>query len=260
MTGRLEGKTAIITGAGSGFGRAAAVLFAREGARIVVADINGETADATAEMITSAGGEAVAVAADVSSADTAKLLVDTAASRFGHLDVLVNNAGINQAPSPTQTWDVPEETWDRIIRVNLRSVYVCCRAAVPAMRAAGRGSIVNVASIATSVNVGGAAYAASKGGMLSYTRLVAVELAPEIRVNCVSPGFMWTPMSSGERDGLGAQEQEARMAAFASYSPMRRAGSADDIARGMLYLASDESAFVTGRDLVIDGGHLVFSH
>ena len=152
-----------------------------------------------------------------------------------------------------------EEQWDRLLKVNLRSVYVCSRAAIPAMRATGSGSIVNIASIAASVSVGGSAYAAAKGGMLSYTRHVAVELAPTVRVNCVSPGFMWTPMSDGIRDGLSRQEQEERKAVFAATNPMNRAGSADDIAYGVLYFASDESTYVTGRELVVDGGHLVRS-
>jgi NAD(P)-dependent dehydrogenase (short-subunit alcohol dehydrogenase family) len=127
------------------------------------------------------------------------------------------------------------------------------------MISAGSGSIVNVASIAASVSVGGSAYAAAKGGMLSYTRHVAVELAPTVRVNCVSPGFMRTPMSTGERDGLTPVEQEERMRQFASFNPMRREGAVDDIANAIFFFASDESSYVTGRELVVDGGHLVSS-
>jgi NAD(P)-dependent dehydrogenase (short-subunit alcohol dehydrogenase family) len=152
-----------------------------------------------------------------------------------------------------------EDDWDRLLRVNLRSVYVCSRAAVPALRASGGGSIVNVASISAAVSVGGCAYAAAKGGMLSYTRHVAVELAPEVRVNCVSPGYMWTPMSTGERSGLDAAQQEERRDLLASMSPMGRVGTAEDIACAILYFASDDSAFVTGRELTVDGGHTVAS-
>lgn len=259
MAGRLDGKVAIVTGAGSGFGRATALLFASEGARVIVADINELAGKETVDKIVSAAGHATLALGDVSERNAAEAMVAQAVADFGRLDVLVNNAGIAQHAVMGASWDAPEEQWDRLIKVNLRSVYVCTRAAVPAMLATGGGSVVNVASIAASVSVGGSAYAAAKGGILSYTRHVAVELAPDVRVNSVSPGFMWTPMSTGERDGLSPAEQEGRRAEFAAKNPMNRAGSVDDIAYGALFFASDESGYVTGRELVVDGGHLVRS-
>jgi NAD(P)-dependent dehydrogenase (short-subunit alcohol dehydrogenase family) len=260
MTERLAGKTAIVTGSGSGFGRAIAALFAAEGACVVIVDIDEKAAVETAGMIGDGGGKATFVIGDVSEKSTADAVVGEALTRYGNLHVLVNNAGISQSAEPGRSWDAPEEQWDRVIKVNLRSVYVCSRAAIPSMMLAGSGSIINIASIAASVSVGGSAYAASKGAMLSYTRHVAVELAPTIRVNCVSPGFMRTPMSTGERVGLSLEEQEQRMIAFGGFSPMGRAGSVEDIAHAVAYLASDESGFVTGRELVVDGGHMVRSN
>jgi NAD(P)-dependent dehydrogenase (short-subunit alcohol dehydrogenase family) len=259
MTERLAGKVAIVTGGASGFGRATSILFAAEGASVVVADRDKDGGVETVRTISDKGGEAAFVLGDVSEKSSADAIVGETVARYGKLNVLVNNAGIAQTAETNRSWDAPEEQWDRVIRVNLRSVYVCSRAAIPSMVAAGTGSIINIASIAASVSVGGSAYAASKGGMLSYTRHVAVELAPTVRVNCVSPGFMRTPMSTGERVGLSPDEQEQRMAVFAGYSPMGRAGSAEDIANAVVYFASDESAFVTGRELVVDGGHLVRS-
>ncbi len=260
MSQRLAGKVAIVTGGASGFGEATAKLFASHGARVVVADLDSENGSRVVCEIADEGGNAVFSSGDVSSRPVAEGVVAEATTRFGALHILVNNAGIAQTARLGRSWDAPEEQWDRVIQVNLRSVYVCSRAAIPAMFDAGSGSIVNVASIAASVSVGGSAYAAAKGGMLSYTRHVAVELAPNVRVNCVSPGFMRTPMSTGERMGLGPDEQEKRMAEFATYSPMRRAGSTADIANAILFLASDESSFVTGTELVVDGGHLVRSN
>ncbi len=259
MTPRLAQRVAIVTGGASGFGRATALLFAEQGARVVLGDLDTEHGAQVVAEIVAAGGQAEFVHGDVSDAAVAERLVNTAVSRFGAVDVLVNNAGIAQDPRE-ESWNAAEDMWDRIIRVNLRSVYVCTRAAVPTMQSAGRGAIVNIASIAATVSTGGSAYAASKGGMLSYSRHIAVELAPVVRVNCVSPGFMRTPMSTGERRGVPQDAQERRMADFATWNPMRRAGAAADIANAALYLASDESAFVTGQQIVVDGGHLVFSH
>jgi 3-oxoacyl-[acyl-carrier protein] reductase len=258
MTGRLAGQVAIVTGGSSGFGRATALLLSAEGANVVVADVDEIGGAETIEAITGAGGKGALVVGDVSERATAEAVVGDALARFGSLHTLVNNAGIAQGGE--RTWDVQEEVWDRVLRVNLRSVYVCSRAAIPAMMENGSGSIINVASIAASVSVGGSAYAAAKGGILSYTRHLAVELAPTVRVNCVSPGFMRTPMSTGERMGATPEEQEERMGLFATYSPMGRVGSAEDIANAILFFASDESSFVTGRELVVDGGHLVRSN
>lgn len=254
---RLRDKVAIVTGSGSGFGRTTAARFAEEGARVVVVDLDEAGGRDTVALVTGTGSEAALVVADVATADGAAAAVATANERFGGVDVLVNNAGISQS-TPRDTWDVDEELWDRIIAVNLRSVYVCTRAAVPSMVERGGGSVVNVASISASCCIGGAAYAASKGGILSYTRHIAPELAPRrVRANCVSPGFMRTPMSTGERHGLSPQEQEARLAVMGKPVPMGHVGSTLDIAEAILFLASDESAYVTGQEIVVDGGYLV---
>ncbi len=256
---RLAGRVAIVTGASSGFGRATALRFAQEGARVVVADLDEEGGRETCRRAAAAGSEAELVVGDIATLAGAQRAVERAVLRFGALDVPVNNAGIAQTDA-RDSWDTSEETWDRVIRVNLRSVYACSKAAIPRMLARGRGSVVSVASIAASVSVGGSAYAATKGAIKSYTRHVASELASRgVRVNCVSPGFMRTPMSTGERDGLSPAEQDARIAAFGERVPMRRAGSVDDIANAILYLASDEAAYVTGQEIVVDGGYLVRS-
>lgn len=258
---RLDGKVAVITGSASGFGRAAARRFAEEGARIVVVDRDAEGAAETAELVAGAGPgpgpEPEAVIGDVSRAETANEAVGRAVARFGGLDVVVNNAGIVQG-SVTDTWDCPEDRWDQVLDVNLKSVYLFTRAAVPRLMERGGGAIVNTASIAASSSVAGAAYAASKGGMISFTRHVAGELAPHnIRVNCVSPGFMRSPMTTGERQGLSADAQEERLRQFGELVPMKRVGADVDIANAMLYLASDEGAYVTGQEIVVDGGYLV---
>jgi NAD(P)-dependent dehydrogenase (short-subunit alcohol dehydrogenase family) len=181
-------------------------------------------------------------------------VVDRAVGRFGTIDILVNNAGISQ----TDSWDCSEADWDRILQVNLKSVYVCTKASLPIMLDRGRGSIVNLASIAASCSIGGAAYAASKGGILSYTRHVAPEIAAQgVRINCVSPGFMRTPMSTGERYGLSEAEQEARIAAMGALVPFGRTGTTVDIAEAVVFLASDDAGYITGQELVVDGGYLV---
>jgi NAD(P)-dependent dehydrogenase (short-subunit alcohol dehydrogenase family) len=254
---RLAGQVAIVTGASSGFGRATALRFAEEGARLVLGDLDGAGGLETVALVECAGSVAELVVGDVASGEVATALVERAVARFGHLDVLVNNAGI-APPERSESWNAPEESWDRVLRVNLKSVYLCCRAAIPAMLGQGSGSIVNVASIAATRAVGGASYAAAKGGILSYTRFVSRELAPHgVRVNCVSPGYMRTPMSTGERHGLTEAEQDARMEHFARRVPMRRSGAPTDIADAIVYLASAEAGYITGQELVVDGGYLV---
>jgi NAD(P)-dependent dehydrogenase (short-subunit alcohol dehydrogenase family) len=254
MSARLDGRVAIVTGSASGFGEATALTFAREGARVVVGDLDEARGRDVARRIIAGGSEAEFVAGDVSTVAAANEMAERARARWGRLDVLVNNAGIAY-PGGEFSWDMSEERWDHMIRTNLRSVYVCSRAAIPMMLKARAGSIVNVASIAVTTAVGGAAYAAAKGGMLSYSRHVAAELGPHnVRVNCVSPGFMRSPMTTGERDGWTEEQTRERMQRYATYVPLGRAGSVDDIANAILYLASDEADYVTGQEIVVDGG------
>jgi NAD(P)-dependent dehydrogenase (short-subunit alcohol dehydrogenase family) len=253
----VDADVVIVTGAASGFGRATAIRFAREGARVVVVDLDEDRAAATVDEVRALGSEARMVVGDVSTSDTAERAVATSLDEFGRLDVLVNNAGIAQTDL-RDTWDTAEETWDNVLRIDLRSVYVCSRAAIPVMLATGHGAIVNVASIAATVAVGGAAYAAAKGGIVSYTRHVARELASRgVRVNCVSPGFMRSPMTTGERLGLDETEQERRLQEFGARVPMRRVGGMDDIAEAILFLASDQAGYITGQELIVDGGYVV---
>jgi NAD(P)-dependent dehydrogenase (short-subunit alcohol dehydrogenase family) len=254
---RVEPEVVIVTGAASGFGRATAIRFAREGARVVIVDLAEDRAAETVDEVRALGSEARMVVGDVSASDTAQRAVATSLDEFGRLDVLVNNAGIAQEDL-RDTWDTDEETWDNVLRVDLRSVYVCSRAAIPVMLATGRGAIVNVASIAATVAVGGAAYAAAKGGIVSYTRPVARELASRgVRVNCVSPGFMRTPMTTGERLGLDETEQERRVQGFGARVPMQRIGAMDDIAEAIVFLASERAGYITGQELIVDGGYVV---
>ncbi len=254
---RLRNKIAIVTGGSSGFGRTTAVRFAEEGAKVVVADLDEAWGKQSISLIEQAGGEGALVIGDIATAEGAERAVAHAVERFGGLDVLVNNAGIAQGDLE-DTWNAPEEVWDRIIRVNLKSVYLCSKFAIPQLLERGGGAIVSVASIAASCSVGGAAYGATKGGILSYTRQVSRELAARnVRLNCVSPGYMRTPMSTGERRGATPEEQEAAMARFAHLAPMGRAGSTLDIADAIVYLACDESRYVTGQEIVVDGGYLV---
>ncbi len=253
---RLNGKAAFITGGASGFGRAAALRFAREGAKVGLLDIAEASGHATARAVEQAGGEAIFVPADVRDEPSVRAAIDAAADRFGRLDILFNNAGRPSPHRQTPIEDVPAEDWDGILDINLKGMFHAAKAAVPHMRRSGGGAIVNTASFAGLVAIGAVSYAASKGGLIAFTRTLASQLAPAgIRVNAVAPGY--TNVFTAEGDAVRRSEEDRRRqtANMAEQIPLGRVGTADDIVNAVLYLASDEASFVTGHVLVVDGGY-----
>ena len=248
--GRLDGKVALITGAGNGMGRCAAELFATEGARIVVADFDEGLGAGAVEAIEAAGGEAAFVKVDVSSSADTEAMVRFAMQRFGALHVLYNNAGIFPADDGGAT-ETPESTWERVMDVNLKGVWLGCKHGIPALLESGGGSIVNVASFVALMGAATAqiAYTASKGGVLSMTREIAVEYARQgIRANSLCPGPIATPMLEE------LMSDPARRQRRLVHIPMGRFGEAVEIANGALFLASDESSYVTAQSFMVDGG------
>src|SRR5512132_2510160 len=248
--GRLDDKVALITGAASGIGRVAAELFAAEGARVAIADVVDTDGEAAVAAITAAGGEAAFVHADVSDAAHAEAMVGVAVDTFGGLDVLYNNAGILPGDD-AGTLETPEATWDRVLAVNLKGVWLGMKFGIPALLASGGGTIVNVSSLVALVGsaVPQIAYTASKGGVLAMTRELAVEYARRgIRANVLCPGPIETPLMAE----LMADPQWA--ARRLVHIPMGRPGQAQEIARAALFLACDDSSFMTGTTLVVDGG------
>lgn len=253
MAEALAGRVALVTGAAAGIGRAIAGRLARAGAAVVIVDRDEPGAGRVADEVGGAGGRALAVAGDVARADDAARAVAAARDAFGRLDVLVNNAGIVRRATVVET---SEADWDRVMAVNVKSVFLFSRAAVPVMAAAGGGVIVNVSS--GWGLVGGrraAAYCASKGAVVQLTRALALDHAAEgVRVCAVCPGDTDTAMLREEASQLG--EREADFLADAARRPLGRIGRPDDVAEAVLYLASDAAGFVTGTTLVIDGGGL----
>ena len=245
---RISDKVAIITGAASGIGRTTAILFAKEGGKVVVADKNEVGGNETVDLIRSDGGQAIFNYVNVTSATDIQGMVKTTINTYGKLNILVNNAGI---AIRLPVVDLSEEDWDRNIDVNLKSIYLSSKYAIPRMIENSGGSIVNIASIYGIV--GGrirAAYAASKGGVVNLTRSMALDYAlHKIRVNCVCPGFVNTPLLKN------ILKDKEEYHALADLHPMGRLGDMLEIALGVLYLASDESSFVTGIALPIDGGY-----
>ncbi|HIC16491.1 TPA: glucose 1-dehydrogenase [Candidatus Poribacteria bacterium] len=245
---RISDKVAIITGAASGIGRTTAILFAKEGGKVVVADQNEASGDETVDLIRTDGGQAIFTRVNVTSATDIQGMVKTTIDTYGKLNILVNNAGI---AIRLPVVDLPEEDWDRSIDVNLKGIYLGSKYAIPEMIKNDGGAIVNIASIYGLV--GGrtrAAYAASKGGVVNLTRSIALDYALyKIRVNCICPGFVNTPLL---KNILKTQEEYQ---ALADLHPIGRLGEMLEIAHGVLYLASDESSFVTGIALPIDGGY-----
>ncbi|HJT56178.1 MAG TPA: glucose 1-dehydrogenase [Ktedonobacteraceae bacterium] len=247
---RLSNKVAIITGSANGMGRAAAELFAREGASVVVTDISAEMGEATVRDIRDAGGQAIFVQANVADENEVKQMVHATIDAFGRVDVLYNNAGIMPNDDGSVT-ELTEATWDRILDVNLKSTFLCCKYAIPHMMKQGSGSIINIASFVAFMGctVPQDAYTASKGGLLALTKSLAVQYGPYgIRCNAICPGPIETPMLRT----LWTSE-EARNLRL-SRIPLGRFGEPNDIIYMALYLASDESSWTTGAWLIVDGG------
>ncbi|MBM4446475.1 MAG: glucose 1-dehydrogenase [Chloroflexi bacterium] len=247
---RLKDKVAIVSGAGSirpgmGNGKTTAILFAREGAKVIAVDKNLEAAEETVRLIVGEGGEARAIQADVTREAEAKKVIDATVSTYGKLDILFNNVGIGLGGSGLK---VTEEEWDAIMDTNLKSILFMCKYAVPEMRKVGGGAIVNNASMAAFYSHRIYAYATSKAGVMALTRSLAVGMAKDnIRVNCVAPGYIDTPM-------VQAIMNEKRERSIEERVPMRRHGKAEEVAYAVLFLASDEASFITGQTICIDGG------
>jgi NAD(P)-dependent dehydrogenase (short-subunit alcohol dehydrogenase family) len=248
---RLAGKVAIVTGAGSraegiGNGRATAILFAREGARVLLVDRSRAAAEATLGLIAGEGGEAAVFEADVTRSDDCRAMVEEAVGRWGRLDILDNNVGIGGRASVVE---VEESAWDHLMRVNVTSMMLTSKHAIPAMARGGGGAIVNISSISALRPRGLTPYSVSKGAVITLTRAMAVDHAPQgIRVNCIAPGPVYTPMVYA--DGMTPELRERRRRA----SPLGIEGTGWDIGQAALFLASDEARYITGVVLPVDGG------
>lgn len=248
---RLKGKVAVVTGAAMGIGKGIAKVFAQEGARIALVDMNEVEGSRTEQEINSMGGEAYFVKADVANEEEVKEMTQAVVNRFGLIHILVNNAGIGVYKSVLET---SSEEWDRCLNVNLKGVFLCSKYLIPYIKRAGGGAIVNIASVHAVATVARTApYAASKGGVLALTRNMAIDYAKDnIRVNAICPGWVYTPLiegifrASGDPQGMRKRITQRQL--------LGRLGTPEDIGYAALYLASDEAAFVTGTALFVDGG------
>jgi len=247
--GKLEGKVAIVTGAASGIGRASALLFGEERAKVIVADWDEAKGEQVAREVKGKGGEAKFVKVDVSRAEDVQVMVNAAVESYGRLDVLFNNAGVEGEQAPTA--DCTLENFDRVIAINLRGVFLGMKYGIAAMLKTGGGSIINNASVAGLVGFTGIpAYSASKGGVIQLTKTAALEYAKEhVRVNAICPGVIWTPMV--ERFTSAGEEVRRALEAM---EPVGRFGTAEEVARLAVFLASEDSSFCTGAPFVVDGG------
>ena len=247
---RLEGKTAFITGAGSGLGREAAHLFAKEGATVVGADIDLEACEETIDRVEGAGQEGTALELNVIDADAVHAAIDETVAEYG-LDIVVNNAGVSHQRANVE--EIDEDERDRIIDVNVKGVWNGCHAAIPHFKEQGSGAIVNTASLAGVIGAPQlGAYSLTKGAVVNFTRTVAAEVGPHgVRANAVCPGVTDTAMP---RENRTEEEWEATKAEMSKYYPLKRLGRPEDVANAMLFLASDEADWITGQALVVDGG------
>lgn len=246
----LQGKVSLVTGASSGIGRAIALAYAREGAKVVVSDVNVAGAEETVSLVRQQGGDAIFVPADVSRAEDCQRLVERTLAHYGRLDAACNNAGIGGELGPTA--DYADEAWQQVIGVNLSGVFYCMKHQIPAMLRGGGGAIVNMASILGQVGFAGApAYVAAKHGVVGLTKTAALEYSAQgLRINAVGPAFIHTPMIAGLESDPATQQQ------LVSLHAVGRLGQPEEVAELVVWLSSDRASFVTGAYYAVDGGYL----
>lgn len=252
--GRLDGKVALITGGGSGMGREACVVFAAEGAAVIALDVDEGGLDTTASLVRGAGGQIHTAVADVAVERQVADAIDAGVERFGALHILYNNAGVLWRGRDVSVLEIEESVWDRVFAINLKGMVWVCKHGVPKLIEAGGGAIVNIGSTSALLgdDVPQDAYTASKGAVVSLTRNLAVQFAPfQIRANCIHPGFTDTPMQTVRTS------DPAWMEAAKGWIPLGRLGTPRDIVNAALFLASDEAAYITGAELVVDGGNMI---